>query len=57
MDFFIKKIPLAGFSRQSKIACAAARVSDIFLSAAVQSTGGFYTIGNEMSYRIKKPGL
>jgi len=52
-----QRIPLAGFSRQSKIACAAGRVSDIFLSAAVRSTGGFYTIGNEISYRIKKaPG-
>ena len=33
---------------------AAGRVSDIFHSAAVRSTGGFYTIGNEISYRIKK---
>ena len=34
---------------------AAGRASDIFHSAAVRSTGGFYTIGKELSYRIKKP--
>ena len=32
---------------------AAGRVSDIFHSAAVRSTGGFYTIGNEISYCIR----
>ena len=34
---------------------AAGRASDIFHSAAVRSTGDFYTIGKELSYRIKKP--
>ena len=32
---------------------AAGRASDIFHSAAVRSPGGFYTIGKELSYRIK----
>ena len=34
---------------------AAGRASDIFHSAAVRSTGDFYKIGKELSYRIKKP--